>query len=40
MKSHPAMVLGDLLNVMLQNVVYKDPYMTEFWATNQSLIYV
>ena len=30
MASHHAMVLGDLLNVMLQNVVYKDPYMTKF----------
>ena len=40
MASHHAMVLGDLLNVMLQNVVYKDPYMTKFWATNQGLIYV
>ena len=25
MASHHAMVLGDLLNIMLQNVVYKDP---------------
>ena len=24
----------------LQNVVYKDPYMTKFWATNQCLIYL
>ena len=30
MASDHAMVLGDLLNVMLQNVVYKDPYMTKF----------
>ena len=30
MASHHAMVLGDLLNVMLQNIVYKDPYMTKF----------
>ena len=30
MASHRAMVLGDLLNVILQNVVYKDPYMTKF----------
>ena len=30
MASHHAMVLGDLLNVMLQNVVYKDPYMIKF----------
>ena len=28
--SHHAMVLGDLLNVMLQNIVYKDSYMTKF----------
>ena len=34
------MVLEDLLDVMLQNVVYKDPYLTKFWATNQRLIYV
>ena len=40
MASHHAMVLRDLLNVMLQNIVYKDPYMTKFWATNQCLIYV
>ena len=30
MASHHAMVLGDLLNIMLQNVVYKDPYMSKF----------
>ena len=30
MTSHDAMVLGDLLNVMLQNIIYKDPYMTKF----------
>ena len=40
MASHHVMVLGDLLNVMLGNVVYKDPYMTKFWATNQFLIYL
>ena len=40
MASHHAMVLGDLLNVMLQNVVYKDPYITKFCANNQCLIYV
>ena len=34
------MVLGDLINVMLQNVDYKDPYMNSFWATSQYLIYV
>ena len=34
------MMLGDLLNIMLQNIVHKDPYMTRFWATNQCLIYV
>ena len=28
--SHHAMVLGDLLNVILGNVVYKDHYMTKF----------
>ena len=28
--SHHTMVLGDLLNIMLRNVVYKDPYMTKF----------
>ena len=35
MASHHAMVLWDLLNLMLQKAVYKDPYMTEFWATIQ-----
>ena len=30
MASHHVMVLGDSLNNMLQNVVYKDPYMTKF----------
>ena len=40
MPGHHAMVFGDSLNVMLENVVYKDPYMTKFWATNQYLIYV
>ena len=30
MASHHAMVLGDLLNVTLKNVVYKDPYVTSF----------
>ena len=30
MASHHAMVLGDLLNIMFRNVVYKDPYMTKF----------
>ena len=40
MASHHAMVLGDLLNVMLRNIIYKHPYMTKFWATNQCLIYV
>ena len=40
MASHHAMVLGDLLNIMFRNVVYKDPYMTKFWITNQCLIYV
>ena len=40
MASHHAMVLLDLLNLMLQNAVYKDPYMTEFWATIQWLIYL
>ena len=30
MASHHEMMLGDLLNVMLRNVVYKDPYMTKF----------
>ena len=30
MASHHAVMLGDLLNVMLQNVVYKDTYMTKF----------
>ena len=30
MASHHAMVLGDLLNIMLQNVVYKDLYKTKF----------
>ena len=30
MARHHTMVLGDLLNVMLRNVVYKDPYMTKF----------
>ena len=39
MASHHAMVLGDLLNVMLRNIVYKDPYITKFWATTQCLIY-
>ena len=29
MASHHAMVLGDLLNVTLKNVVYKDPYVTK-----------
>ena len=40
MTSHHVMVLEDLLNNMLQNLVYKDPYMTKFWATNQFFIYV
>ena len=39
MASHHAMVLGDLLNIMLQNVVYKDPCKTKFWATNECLNY-
>ena len=30
MPGHHAMVFGDSLNVMLENVVYKDPYMTKF----------
>ena len=30
MASHHVMVLEDLLNVMLQKVVYKDPFMTKF----------
>ena len=30
MASHHAMVSGDLVNVMLQNIVYKDPYVTKF----------
>ena len=30
MATHHAMVLGDLSNVMLRNVVYKDSYMTKF----------
>ena len=30
MGSHHAMVLGDLLNVMLQNVACKNPFMTKF----------
>ena len=30
MASHHALVSGDLLNAMLQNVVYKDLYMTKF----------
>ena len=34
MASHHVIVLEDLLNVMLQNVLYKDPYMTKFLATN------
>ena len=38
--SHQVMVLGDLLIVMLRNTVYKDPYITIFGATYQSLIYV
>ena len=40
MASHHAMVLGNLFNVMLRNVVYKDSHMTKFWATNQCLIYL
>ena len=40
MASHHAVILGDLLNVMFRNVVYKDPYITKFWATYQCLIYV
>ena len=40
MPSHHVMVLGDLLNVMLQNIVYKGPNMTNIWASNQCLIYV
>ena len=40
MASHHAMVLGHLLNVMLHNIVFKDPYMTKFWATNECLIYM
>ena len=40
MASHHALVSGDLLNAMLQNVVYKDLYMTKFWAINQCLICV
>ena len=40
MASYHVMVFGDLLNVMLQNIVYKDPYMSKFSATNQCLIYV
>ena len=35
MAIHHAIVLGDLLNNMLRNVVYKKPYMTKFWATNK-----
>ena len=35
MASHHVIVLEDLLNVMLQNVFYKDPSMTKFLATNQ-----
>ena len=30
MLGHHAIVFGDLLNVMLENVVYKDPYVTKF----------
>ena len=30
MASHHAMVLGNLFNVMLRNVVYKDSHMTKF----------
>ena len=30
MASHHVMVLGDLLNIMFPNIVYKDPYMTKF----------
>ena len=40
MANHHAIVLGDLLNVLLQNIVYKDHYMTKFWATNECLNYV
>ena len=40
MTSHYAMVLGDMLNVKLQNVVYKDPCMTKLLAANQCLIYM
>ena len=40
MATNHVMVLGDFLNAMLQNEVYKDYYMTNFWATNQCLIYV
>ena len=40
MASHHAMLLGDLLNIMLQNVVYKDPCKTKFWAINECLNYV
>ena len=40
MASHHTLVIGDLLNAMLQNVVYKDLYMTKFWAINQCLISV
>ena len=37
MASHHAMVEVDLLNVMLQNVVYKDPYMTKFLSYQSML---
>ena len=40
MTSHYAMVLGDLSHIMLQNVVYENPYSTKFWATNECFIYV
>ena len=30
MLGHHAIVFGDLLSVMLENVVYKDPYVTKF----------
>ena len=40
MASYHAIVLGDLLNIMLWNLVYKVPYMTKFLPKNQCLIYV
>ena len=40
MASHHAMVLGDLLNNMLQNVVYKDPSIIFFGVIQEEMVNV